>query len=223
MLLTFGKKKFDVILCLDGDLPEPSILRNLCTVEIVAADGAGLKLIDMKIKPNVIIGDLDTFYQRPMSNSIEDIVFIQIADQETNDFEKALKYIINYGFGNVLIVGFHGGELEHTLNNWSILKKYSDNLNLCVYDKGRYAIPVKHSFKMHCKKNEIISIVPQPFALLETNGLKWELNNEILELGYREGIRNIAKQEIIEIKINKGEILLFIDARLPFAPNWINE
>jgi hypothetical protein len=46
----------------------------------------------------------------------------------------------------------------------------------------------------------------------------WELNNEILELGVREGARNIAIKQDISLIISEGELLLFLDDRLPNAP-----
>ncbi len=222
MILNFGNKFYDTILCLDGELPDIHFFSNFKNIEIIAADGAGLKLLNMNIKPNVIIGDLDTFYKNPINQTLEDIIIIQISEQETNDFEKALNYILNYGFKDILILGFHGGELEHTLNNWSVFKKFSPLLNMCIYDIDRYAIPVNKFFEFKCKIYETISLVPQPKAVVSTEGLQWELTNETLELGVREGIRNIALKNSIKINIIEGELLLFIDARIPYCPEWID-
>jgi thiamine pyrophosphokinase len=74
------------------------------------------------------------------------------------------------------------------------------------------------SIRMKTGINETISLIPQPIAFLKTKNLQWELNNEALELGVREGARNRAISDEIEIKIISGEILLFVNARLPFAP-----
>lgn len=223
MILKFGTKFYDTILCLDGELPNVEFFHNFKDVEIIAADGAGLKLLKMGIKPNIIIGDLDTFYKNPINYSLEDTLIIQIPEQETNDFEKALNYIIDFGFNDVLIVGFHGGELEHTLNNWSVFIKFASRLNMCIYDSGRYAIQINKPIAFNCKINETISLVPQPKVKLSTRGLQWELANEILELGVREGIRNVALQDYIQINIIEGELLLFIDARIPYCPEWNND
>lgn len=223
MILKFGTKFYDSVLCLDGDLPDIEFFNNFQNVEIIAADGAGLKLLKMGIKPNIIIGDLDTFYKNPISYSLPDTLIIQIPEQETNDFEKALNYIIDFGFNDVLIVGFHGGELEHTLNNWSVFRKFASRLNICIYDSGRYAIQINKPIVFNCKINETISLVPQPKVKLSTKGLQWELTNEILELGVREGIRNVALRDNIQINIIEGELLLFIDARIPYCPEWNND
>ncbi|MFN3306463.1 MAG: hypothetical protein ACK42Z_04675, partial [Candidatus Kapaibacteriota bacterium] len=66
-------------------------------------------------------------------------------------------------------------------------------------------------------KGEMISIIPQPRAILRTSNLQWSLNNEVLEIGVREGARNIATDTKIIIEILEGSILLFFNARLPFC------
>jgi thiamine pyrophosphokinase len=61
--------------------------------------------------------------------------------------------------------------------------------------------------------NEIISLIPLPEARISTKNLKWELSNEKLELGIREGARNESIAEFIEIHVHKGELLLYFDAK----------
>ena len=108
-----------------------------------------------------------------------------------------------------------GGELEHTLNNWSVLKRYSNQLNLIVLHNDRYAFVVKQNIEIILKKNETISIIPQTTCTLKTRGLVWNLNNETLELGKREGARNSVKSQSVAIELIEGEYLLFIDSRYP--------
>ncbi|TAL69496.1 MAG: thiamine diphosphokinase [Bacteroidetes bacterium] len=217
--LTFKDNIIDAILCLDAVLPGREFFSFFKNIPVVAADGASFKLYEYSLIPDYIIGDLDTFLSNPLSEELRTRAeVIHLPEQETNDFEKSLNFCYKKNWKNILIVGFHGGALEHTLNNWSILKKFCRILNLCVYDEERYAIPIFNSIRFSPKVTEKISIIPQPNVNLTTIGLQWELNNEELELGRREGIKNIAIAEAIEIKLNNGEYLLFIDHRLPKFP-----
>ena len=84
---------------------------------------------------------------------------------------------------------------------------------MCIRD--RYGIPLYNSVKVELKENEIVSLIPQTKAKLSTDGLVWELDNETLELGVREGARNLTFKKEISIEIHKGSILLFIDSRFP--------
>lgn len=204
-------------------MPFKDTFNKLKGLVLFAADGAGLKLYDMGITPDYIIGDLDSIdtYQKDSiinSGSYLNSKVIFKPSQETNDFEKNLVFAKSLGYKNLLIMGFHGGELEHTLNNWSVFRKFSYKLNLCIYDTGRYGISINKSTKLIVKKGELISLIPQSKVKLTTNGLHWELKEETLELGIREGARNIAKNEEISLTIIKGELILFFDERLPFSP-----
>ncbi len=216
--ISFSNKTFDAVICLNADIPGIEVLNLLRGIPLYAADGAAEKLINLGRIPNFIIGDMDSFRVDKYRNYLPQERIIKISEQETNDFEKNLKFALKNNKKDVLVIGFHGGELEHTFNNWSVFSRYANALNLCIYDLGRYAFSMKKSFEMEVKSGEVISIIPQPKVKITTHNLKWKLDGEILEMGFREGARNIAASEIIQLEIHEGEILLFIDARLPFCP-----
>lgn len=215
--IEFNKNKFCCVICLNADLPDISIFDKIKDLPILCADGAANRLIQLGIIPNYVIGDLDSCTMELIKQSIPENRIIKISEQETNDFEKNLKFAIESGFKNILIIGFHGGDLEHTLNNWSVFKRFSEILNLVILDKNRYAFTLNESASIQSYQNEIISLIPQPEAVLTTENLRWELNNEALELGYREGARNISLADEIVIKVHSGQVLVFMDERLPYT------
>lgn len=218
--ISFTTNEFVAIICLNGDIPERDFFNHFRDTPILAADGSAIKLKHCGIEPSKIIGDLDSFYESSEAQDFSVGKIIHIPDQESNDFEKILNYCLNAELNNILVIGFHGGDLEHTLNNWSVLARYAKLLNLCVYDETRYCIPMQQGFSITLKKDEIISLVPQPRARVNTSGLKWELDNEVLELGMREGARNKVVHERVSVDISEGELMLFIDARLPNSPRY---
>jgi thiamine pyrophosphokinase len=207
-------KHFDCIIVLNGNLENNLDCSQFEDIPIIATDGAANKLLELNIKPTIIIGDFDSFVGADMNNNFEKI---KITDQGTYDFEKALLFSINKRYNKCLIWGINGGEYEHSLNNMSVLIKYSEKLDLCVYTAGRYGFYVADSISLDLKKNEIVSIVPCPQAILTTKNLKWELCHTTLELGKNEGARNLAIQERIEIILHSGKYMLFIDSRQPFC------
>jgi len=175
----------------------------------------------MGLTPHKIIGDLDTFSKKCTTiDSFSTDQIVHISDQETNDFEKVLKYAIENNYNNCLILGINGGEFEHSLNNWSVLIRYSNYLNLCVLTKKRYSFLVNENICIKLIPGEIISLIPQPVVTLSTKNLVWELQNESLSLGFREGARNCAKHEDIYINIHFGNLLLCIEERLPYYPSF---
>lgn len=215
------KNNFDAIVCLDGALPGENVFKTFANVQMIAADGAAIQLLKKGVVPGTIVGDLDTFTKYAQPGDFPHSEIIHLPEQETNDFEKALAVALERGFKNILLLGFHGGELEHTLNNWSVLKRFSKLLNICLFDENRYGIPLFKSIELDVFKNEMISLIPQTKVEITTENLAWPLLKEELELGVRDGARNRAVAEKIVLKIHSGEMLLFIDARLPFAPEFL--
>jgi len=219
--IIFEDFQFECVICLNANLPGADFFSRLYNCEIIAADGAALKLLDIGINSDFIIGDLDSFNSDPRKSYFENSKIIHIPDQDTNDFEKILIWCIENNRNNLMITGMHGGELEHTLNNWSILMRYSLNLNLCVYDAGRYGIPISESIEFLCRIGEIISIIPLNRVLLSSENLKWELNNTELEFGKNEGARNQSTKEFVKIFVHSGIFLLFLDSKAPKCPKFL--
>lgn len=199
-------------------MPLVSLFKQLSDIPVIAADGAANKLADIGIIPDYIIGDMDSF-DGDDTLVFQNSVILSNPDQETNDFEKILRFALEKKFERLLVAGFHGGELEHTLNNWSVFIRFARHLNLCIYDKDRYGIVANSSLKLKTIPNEIISLIPQPEAVITTHNLRWALNKEQLKLGSREGARNRATADEISIEIHSGEILIFFENKIPWAPN----
>lgn len=214
--IKFSNIRFDAVLCLNGEISHFEYIKEF-KGNIYCADGAAYKLIYNDIAPDYVIGDLDSINENLIKEKYPDIVFYKKESQESNDFEKCLDYMIDKNIDNILIFGLQGGELEHTLNNWSVLKRFADKLNLVVLHKNRYAFVVKNNSEIELKENELVSLIPQPKCLLTTSGLKWNLKNEYLEIGKREGARNLVESQNVHLDIHEGELLFFIDSRYPYS------
>lgn len=200
---------FNTLICLNGELPGEEFFREF-DGRILAADGAALTLAAMGIRANMVIGDMDSLTLREARTIADEVVYS--AEQDTNDFEKIFLHAKPEELQGACICGFHGGELEHTLNNWSVLMRYGKSHSPMLYDKGRLAVPVYETFTLAAEPNEIISLIPQPHARITTEGLQWALTNEELRLGSREGARNRAADTTVRIDVHDGALLVFYDA-----------
>lgn len=217
--INFNSKP-DVLLCLNSVLSEAGAFAKFENVPILAADGAANRLIEMGIIPDVVIGDLDSFDKVKYASALEGKELIHIADQNSNDFEKCLEYSIGKEWTNITLFGVAGGRLEHTIANWSVIKKYRERVNLLVFENDRYSIILPSGeYKLKTKLRETISLVPHCHCNIRTKGLKWNLADEMLSIGLREGHANIAEKEEITLQINEGEVMVVMDARLPHFYN----
>lgn len=219
--LKFGNKKFDAIICLNANLPDRLFFTPFMQIPIIAADGAAKSLLGMNIIPEFIIGDMDSLDLSLIPKDFNSTHIKIIEDQDTTDFEKILDFSKNNNYINLLITGIHGGELEHTLNNISVYKRYNKSLNLCIFDFNRYGILIDTSVSIDTNIDEMISLIPSPSVNISTTNLKWALINEELSLGTREGARNKTVNDFIKLEIHSGEVFVFLNPRIPFAPEFI--
>lgn len=212
-LLTEGES-FDAVILLNGLLPDRPVLELVSSVPFIAADGAANALIDMGIIPDILTGDLDSVRPEVAESVRQHGMVIADPDQDINDFEKALRVAASSHWNTILVAGIHGGELEHTLNNWSVLMRHGRSMSLYALDGHRIGAPVYETFTYCADVGETISIIPQPRVRLTTDGLHWPLTDEVLELGTREGARNRATHPNVTITVHDGSALVFVDSRI---------
>ncbi|HEY5123334.1 MAG TPA: thiamine diphosphokinase [Ignavibacteria bacterium] len=201
------------VIFLNGKLPPLKIIRKylLKNSYIICADGGANRIRAFKIIPKIILGDLDSIkketkeYFRKKKTEIR-----KIDEQNTTDFEKSLLYCIENNLNNIIIFGAISTRSDHTLNNFSILKRYYKTLKLKIIDKKFEIFFIDKSVEFDYKVNKLISFLAFPFAKgVTTNGLKYPLQNEDLEFGVREGTLNLSESDKITINFLEGDLLLF--------------
>lgn len=187
----------------------PKILPELAQFEkIFCTDGAYLYLKENGIKPDVVSGDFDSINATEIEQGIE---IIKTPDQNFTDFEKALNLIVSYQYKEVFIYGSSGMEHDHFLGNLSSGLKFKDKLNLVFFDDYSFYFFAENQTILEDYMDRIISLYPFPIAKsITTDGLKFSLFNEDLDMTKRVGIRNRAVSNKVNISFKEGNLLLFV-------------
>jgi thiamine pyrophosphokinase len=81
---------------------------------IIALDGASNKLFKLGIKPNIILGDFDSFQGEV--DFFSDVKRLIIPDQNFTDLQKGLKFAKKYA-SEIHIVCATGGRMDHEQSN----------------------------------------------------------------------------------------------------------
>lgn len=200
-----------VILC-DGHPPSSDMLNHyLENADLfIAADGGAITAQSMKLRPDVIIGDFDSF--KPSENDADEI--LADPDQETNDLEKALNYALKRYAHHVTVFGATGKRLDHTLKNLSVLKQFDNKFKSLIF-RDIYAdiFLVQSPYREQFPLKTSISLFPLSGRVtgITTRGLRYPLNNEFLENGLRDGTSNESVKNVVEIVFEKGDLLMFIN------------
>lgn len=198
----FDFSNFKSVLCLNGKLPSYNVL-SILNLPIIAADGAINKLIDIRITPEIIIGDLDSV----SSDLLNEIPHLKDMNQNYSDFQKALKYISLNNLRPSIVCGISGGYLDHILNNVNIFMDLENDIFMDDEIIG-CCLRRKHILKLTIGTK--ISIFGMPHCRISTSGLKWELDNELLTFPGKNSSLNRVKKQEISIEILAGTALVII-------------
>ncbi len=208
----------EALVILKGDPPTPALFKRLQEAAdlIVCADGAADYLKEFDVGPDLVIGDFDSISKKSIS-ATETTEYLEMADQEFTDGEKALRYCNNRGFNRVSVTGAFGGRLDHSLYNIELLKKMLDlGLTVTCYTNTEKVFLADESVRLNDKPGARISFTPifGPVRGVTTQGLEWDLDKVDLEFGRFSSISNRITSSPAEIKFSKGELLIFVEHHL---------
>ncbi len=207
------RKRTALVIC-NGEMPSRKILFELLKEKpfIVCADGGANKARAFGIVPHCIIGDLDSITEKTCrAAKRQKIQTIYNPDQYSTDLEKALDFVLKKRIRKAVVIGATGKRPDHTMSNFSILKKYHAKLNLMLKDSYCDIRIISRKISFEARRGQIISLSPLgKCSGITTHGLKYPLHNESLELGVREGESNAAVSSPVEISVKKGALLLFV-------------
>ncbi len=177
---------------------------------IVCADGGANRLRRWKIRPHIIIGDMDSLI--PLTQRVfSDIETLRIPDQNTTDLEKVLEYLINHRYARAVVVGATGNQIDHTLANISIMQKYRGKIGLLFKDTEFDVFFVEGVTTVMTVPGQRISLMPTGLCSgITTDGLRYPLSNESMAFGVREGISNEATGEKVTVTVRDGGVLMMV-------------
>ena len=196
-------KEYKSILCLNGNLPEPSFFVGI-NLPIIAADGAANTLLERGIPPKLIIGDLDSV----QPSILERHSFVHMPDQRTNDYQKAMHYLKENDLLPAIVLGINGGNLDHILNNINIFME----TNCLLYSPPVKGLVLKEKSQVNIRLpiQTKISLIGIPEAILSSDGLQWELENTHLSFPGQSSCFNRTQCDTISLEVQLGALLVLI-------------
>ena len=169
----------EVVILANGEYPSHELpLRLLAEAEfVVCCDGAANEYISRGHTPDVIIGDGDSIlpeYKERFSS-----IIIHMADQETNDQTKAVRFLQAKGYRRIAIVGATGKREDHTLGNISLLVDYmkSGGMQVRTFTDYGVFIPVSDSQTFASHPGQQVSIINFGAKGLKGEGLAYPLSD----------------------------------------------
>lgn len=203
------------VIFVNGRLPDLESARRLTHPgdTLLAADGGTRHLLALGLAASVIIGDLDSLTEEEQnSQEIAGCKVIKYPhDKNETDLELALRFAIESGHREILIIGALGGRLDQTLGNLSLLTGPEfASLEVRVNDGVEEAWFVRNRCEVHGSPGDIVSLIPWGKEVIgvTTDGLRWPLRDESLHPDKTRGISNEMLGETASISLKSGLLLV---------------
>ena len=199
---------FDAVIVAGGEFPTaPQPLEVLQGAQyVVCCDGAADRYIATGHVPDAIVGDGDSISAENRGKFAQ-LLHI-IAEQESNDQTKAVRFLMEHGKRRIAIVGATGRREDHTIGNISLLIEYARaGCDVRSFTDHGVFIPCNGTTTHKCHKGQQVSIFSITAKEMSAQGLLYpiyDFNN------WWQGTLNECTGEEFTIKA-KGEYLLFIN------------
>jgi thiamine pyrophosphokinase len=206
-------QNFKTIILANGNFPQHEIpLGFLHSAEqIICCDGATQNLVNEGLKPDFIIGDLDSVSDEIKKQFAPILLFR--AEQETNDLTKAVQFCVENEQTEITILGATGKREDHTLGNLSLLTDYAEKANVQLLTDDGVFTPLLKTSTLESYQGEQISIFSiYPETVFTFHNLLYPVKNRRLS-SWWQGTLNEAEGNSFTISFDKGKVLVFREYR----------
>ena len=176
---------------------------------LIAADGGADRLVEMRLHPRAVIGDMDSIAD-PERWRAGPAAFVHLAEQDTTDFEKCL-YATEAPL--YLAVGFTGRRIDHTLAVFHTLLRYPQKRVVVVGEHEVSALaPPGVTLRLAVTPGTRVSIYPLlPVTATHSRGLAWPIDGLALAPGQKIGTSNEASQPVVEVAFDGPGALVMLE------------
>lgn len=202
-------KKGICVIIAGGDVQEKiSITENS---SVICADGGYRHALAQNIKPDVLIGDFDS-YTGELPKDIEIIRYP--AEKDVSDTWACVKYARLHECRYFHIYGAFGGDrIDHSIANLQLIRRMAEeNLDFTMFYKNQKIMNLNAGYELWLRPepNSYFSV----FALSDTckgvtiKGAKYPLENAELKNNFPLGLSNESTGEDLEISVEEGNLLV---------------
>lgn len=157
------------VVLLGGVQPRPKDLSDALSMgkTLVCADGGADHALAAGLQPAAVIGDMDSL------SGAARVAFAgvlhPIAEQDSTDFDKALRHI---AAPLVLGVGFSGARLDHELGSMAVLARYPDRRCILIGPDTVVMLCPPH-LRLDLATGTPVSLFPVADVGVRSTGLRW--------------------------------------------------
>ena len=188
--------------------------RGLCPEAgdfVIAADGGLRALEGLGIKPDLLIGDLDSLGDHPLPDGVP----LEKHPVEKDDTDTGIALAQGYamGYREFVLCGCAGGRVDHLMANFQSMCRYSKlgaKVRLIAPDYDAYALS-DSSMRLPCRPaGTTVSIFCHGNCAegVTLRGLYYPLDGYTLTCDHPLGVSNQHTEETAEISVQNGTLMI---------------
>lgn len=192
------------LILLDGDIPEPALVRRLAARggPLICADGAARHAIALRLEPDFVVGDMDSV-PRKLPRAWRKTVYWCDFDEDRSDFEKALGFARDIGCAGAYVAGVLGGRIDHSLVNMAVAAATGRRWNITLVDRGLAQLLGPGTHRLALPRGKTFSLLAAgPMTKVTLSGAKYPLKSAALPSSAR-GLSNVAAGPV-RLTVHRG-------------------
>lgn len=181
---------------------------------IVAVDGGFVHAQKLGLKPDFLVGDMDSIPEEQLTEAeamgTSILRFPRIKDM--TDTHIAVDFVMNRGYKDIVFLGALGRRMDHTLSNMSLLQ-YLDQKGCCgvlmdAYNEIHY---VSDTLILYNRVGQLLSIVPiTPLKGLTLKGVAYPLTDADVDFASSLCVSNVILSPEASILLRSGEAYVML-------------
>jgi thiamine pyrophosphokinase len=183
---------------------------------VIAADSGAEWLKANGLRPDVVIGDMDSVDPAVLARLAAEGVTIERhpPDKDASDAELAVDRALGAGADEVVILGaVGGGRLDHELANLLLLAEPAWRAVRLRIVRGGTAARALHggdAVTLGAAAGDLVTLLPLAgdAAGVRTVGLRFPLDGETLRLGRSRGLSNRVEHAPASVSLERGTLLI---------------
>lgn len=211
---SFQKKMSRFIIVGNGEIDNLGILKKAVKKSdlIIAVDGGTEYLNKLSLRPDYIIGDLDSIKAIPKNDKSIQILRFP-TEKDKTDTEIAIEFALKNGASEILLFGMTSqSRIDHSINNIFLLESLAERgvQNILFANGGARLAAVKRGTELYKKDGSLVSLIPltEEVENITTEGLKYKLKNEPLFRNKTRGMSNVLIKPGAKIEFGEGTLLV---------------
>jgi len=218
------------VIVANGPMVRPPFRRLLIGEDdtVVCVDGGARNAIALGLKPQVVIGDMDSMDAELRKHlQAEGCRFVEHPSRkDETDSELAVRYALSQGAKELILLAALGGRVDHTLANVMLLAiPELEAVDARLIDGHQEVLLIRHRVLIEGQPGDTVSLLPLSGDVvgIHTEGLEYPLRDGTLKFGAARGVSNVLTAAQASVQVERGLLLLVHHHRdLPSGDTGVN-